>query len=129
MYGTNVTPGETIPTGDLPESWTQPDDVTYLFKLRGNAKFHTIPPVSGRPVVAEDIKFSFERQVAAKLNAGRLPAIAKIEVVDPMTVKIVAPKPDADFLESIAYTHNKIVPHESVELKGDLKEGPVIGSG
>jgi peptide/nickel transport system substrate-binding protein len=129
MYRTDVKPGETIPTGDLAESWTQPDDVTYVFKLRGNAKFQNIAPVNDRPVVAEDVKYSFERQIASKLNAGRLPAIAKIEVVDPATVKIVAPKPDADFLESIAYTHNKVVPRESVELKGDLKEGPIIGSG
>jgi ABC-type transport system substrate-binding protein len=129
QYRTDVQPGELVPTADLAASWEQPDDVTYLFKLQPGAKFQNIAPVSGRPVTADDVKFSFERQIALKTNAGRLPLIDKIEVVDPQTVKIVSPKPDADFLVSLAYASNRIVPHETVEAKGDLTEGPIIGSG
>src|SRR5262245_1089063 len=81
QFKSDVQPGETIPTADLAESWEQPDDRTYIFKLQPNAKFHNIPPVNGRPVVADDVKFSFERQLGLKLNAGKLPAIEKIEVV------------------------------------------------
>src|SRR5581483_2814947 len=47
-----------IPTGDLAESWEQPDDLTYIFKLRRNARWQNIPPASGRPVTAEDIVYS-----------------------------------------------------------------------
>src|SRR5205823_3608385 len=83
---------------DLAESWEQPDELTYVFKLRPNAKFQNIAPVNGREVVAEDVKYSFERQIALKINAGRLPQFARIESVDAKTVKIVTPKPDADFL-------------------------------
>src|SRR5207245_1014099 len=101
----------------------------YIFKLRPNAKWQNIPPVSGREVVADDIKYSYERQIALKFNAGRLPAIDKIEVVNPTTLKLTSPKPDADFLTTLSFSYNKIVPHETVELKGDLTEGPVIGSG
>src|SRR5262245_50942289 len=39
--------GEYIPTGDLAESWEQPDETTFIFKLRGNAKWHNIAPVNG----------------------------------------------------------------------------------
>src|SRR5439155_15506289 len=129
MYRADVKPPDTIPTGDLAESWEQPDERTYIFKTRKNAKWQNIAPVNGRAVVAEDVKLSYERQIGLKTNAARLPQLDKIEVVDPNTLKLTAVKPDADFLVSLAYTFNKIVPHESWELKGDLKEGPVIGSG
>jgi peptide/nickel transport system substrate-binding protein len=125
----DVKPEDIIATGDLAESWTQPDDNTYIFKLRPNAKFHNIAPVNGRAVVAEDIKYSFERQIALKTNAGLLSGMRQIEVVDPQTLKLSLDKPDADFLASVADLHNKIVAREVVELKGDLKEGPTIGSG
>jgi peptide/nickel transport system substrate-binding protein len=129
QYRTDVKPGETVPTGDLAESWEQPDEVTYIFKLRAGAKFQNIAPVNGRAVQAEDVKYSFDRQIALKANAGRLPGIDKIDVVDRNTVKLTAPKPDADFLISLAYASNRIIPRETVDLKGDLKEGPIIGSG
>jgi peptide/nickel transport system substrate-binding protein len=129
QYRTDVTPGETVPTGDLAASWDQPDDVTYVFKLRPNAKWHNIAPLNGRQVTAEDIKYSYERQIALNFNAGRLPKLAKIEVVDPTTLKLTSAQPDADFLTTLSFSYNKIVPRETVEAKGDLKEGPVIGSG
>ena len=37
--------------------------------------------------------------------------------------------PDADFFEIYADSHNRIVPIETVDIKGDLREGPIIGSG
>jgi peptide/nickel transport system substrate-binding protein len=125
----SVKPEDTVPTGDLAERWEQPDDATYLFKLRPGARWHNIAPVNGRPVVADDVKYSYERQLALKVNAGWLPKFDKVEVVDPQTLKISLPKPDADFLVSLAATYNRIVPRESVEVKGDLQEGPIIGSG
>jgi peptide/nickel transport system substrate-binding protein len=128
-YRTDVPPTERLPGPDLAESWEQPDDVTYIFKIRKNAKFQNVAPVNGRPVVAEDVRYSFQRQLDLKVTSGSLPQIAKMEVVDPNTFKITAPKPDADFLVSIPNSTNKVIPKESVDLKGDLKEGPVIGSG
>src|SRR5437773_2590674 len=50
QYRADVAPGETIPAPDLAESWEQPDDITYIFKLRKGAKFQNIAPLSGRPV-------------------------------------------------------------------------------
>jgi peptide/nickel transport system substrate-binding protein len=128
-FRTDVKPGQFAPTGDLAESWDQPDDLTWVFKLRRDAKFHNIPPVNGRAATAEDVKFSFERELALKINAGRMPSFAKMEVVDPQTIRLVTTKPDADFLLGISYYANKIVPKESVDVKGDLREGPIIGTG
>jgi peptide/nickel transport system substrate-binding protein len=129
QFRNDVKPGETIPTADLAESWEQPDDLTYIFKIRRGAKWHNIPPVNGREVTAADIKYSYERQIDLKIQAGRLPAFSKIEVVDPYTLKMTIPKPNADFVETLASQYNKIVAREAVEAKGDLKEAPLIGSG
>jgi peptide/nickel transport system substrate-binding protein len=115
--------------GDLAESWTQADDVTYTFKLRPNVKWQNIAPVNGRPLVAEDVKYSFERILGLKVNASFLGGVEKVEAVDPQTVKLTVAPPDSDFLASLASVTNTVVPHETVELKGDLKEGPVIGTG
>jgi peptide/nickel transport system substrate-binding protein len=125
----DVLPDVTIPTGDLAESWQQADPVTYVFKLRPGVKFQNIPPVSGREVVAEDVVFSYRRQVAERVNAALLSSVARIEAVDKNTVKFTLERPDADFLVTLADSHNKVIPREAVELRGDLKEGPTIGTG
>src|SRR3954464_6240620 len=48
--------------GDLAESWeTSPDGLTVTFKLKPNAHFHTVAPVNGRGVDAQDVVASWER--------------------------------------------------------------------
>ncbi|HYS94786.1 MAG TPA: ABC transporter substrate-binding protein [Candidatus Acidoferrales bacterium] len=54
--GSVVKPGTTPIEPDLAESWTQPNDTTYIFKLRRGARWHNKPPVNGREVTAEDVK-------------------------------------------------------------------------
>ena len=116
--------------GDVAEKWDLADERTYVFKLRANVKFHNIKPVNGRALTAEDVKYSFERQVALRTTAGFLPAIEKIEVVDSLTLRITLPKPDADFIATLATPQNLVLAREAVESapSGDLKEGPTIGT-
>jgi ABC-type transport system substrate-binding protein len=128
-FGSDVPDSAFIPAGDLAESWTQADDLTYVIKLRQGAKWQNIAPMSGREVVAEDIVFSWQRQVDTKTRASQLPSLAKIEAVDKYTVKLTSPAPDADFLVTLAGPQNAIVPKDVVEQKGDLKDGPLIGFG
>jgi peptide/nickel transport system substrate-binding protein len=118
-----------IPSPDLAESWQQPDDTTYVFKLRPGAKYHNKPPVNGREAVADDVVKSFQRQIDQKANAGLLAGIAKMEAVDKGTVRLQLSKPNADFLWALGSAPCKVVPPETWEIKGDLKEGPVIGTG
>jgi peptide/nickel transport system substrate-binding protein len=114
--------------GDLAESWTQPDDLTYVFKLRPTVKYHNLPPVNGREVEAEDVVQSFKRQVAMKTNASFLQGLKTIEAVDKATVKITVEQPNADFLASVASNFCKVIPRETF-ASGDLKAGPVVGTG
>src|SRR5262245_33210838 len=43
-------------TGDLAESWENPDDKTYVFKLRAGLTYH-----NGQAVEASHVEFSFKR--------------------------------------------------------------------
>ena len=54
-------PGTFIVEPDLAERWEAPDDTTYVFHLRQGVKWHNKPPVNGRELVAEDVKFTFDR--------------------------------------------------------------------
>ena len=59
--GPAVVPGTQPVEGDLAESWTQTGDTTYLFKLRKGVRWHNKPPVNGRELVADDVRYTFER--------------------------------------------------------------------
>ena len=65
------------------------DGKTFTFTLRKNATWH-----DGKPVTAEDVKFSFDAIFEPKYQAAHLipfyQSIEKIEVVDALTVKVTA---------------------------------------
>ena len=47
--------------GQLAESWSQPDPLTYIVKVRQGVHWHNRAPMNGRELVAEDIVFNFHR--------------------------------------------------------------------
>src|SRR5213593_3287772 len=66
-----VQPGTFIVEPDLAERWEQPDDTTYVFHLRHGVKWHDKPPVNGRELVADDVKFTYDRFLTEPGNANR----------------------------------------------------------
>ena len=46
---------------DLAEKWEYTNPTTVVFTLRKGVQFHKKPPVNGREVTAEDVKYSLER--------------------------------------------------------------------
>jgi peptide/nickel transport system substrate-binding protein len=129
--GPSVKSGTAPIEPDLAESWSQPSDTTYLFKLRRGVRWHPKPPVNGRELTAEDVKYTYERfLLPANPNRGLLEQIDKIEAVDKHTVKFTLKEPFAWFLEALASTSTWIIAKEAVEQFGDLKkpEG-CIGTG
>src|SRR5205814_7933752 len=60
--GDQIDSGQIIPAGDLAASWQQPDDLTYIFKLRPNIRWQNLPPVNGRALTADDVVYSHQRQ-------------------------------------------------------------------
>src|SRR5438477_6724974 len=102
--GPNVVPGTFPIEGDLAESWTQPNETTYIFKLRKGVRFHNKPPVNGREMTAEDVRYTIERFLTVKGNANAymLKAVEKVEAVDKYTVKFTLKEPFAWFLDMLA---------------------------
>ena len=82
--GAGIQPGMFIVEPHLAERWEAPNDTTYVFHLRQGVKWHNKPPVNGRELVAEDVKFTFDRFLAEKGNPLRyiLESVDKVEVVD-----------------------------------------------
>ena len=131
--GSAVKPGTTPIEPDLAESWTQPNDTTYIFKLRRGARWHNKPPVNGREVTAEDIKYTYERfGGSTNPNRGILEQVEKIEVVDKYTVKFTMKEPFAWLLDALASTSTWIIAKEvggavrGSQEAGELhRDGPV----
>src|SRR5262245_32232794 len=131
--GPNVTPGTFPIEGDLAESWSQPNDTTYVFKLRRGVKWHNKPPVNGRELTADDVVFSVNHFLTVKGNANAymLKSVDKVEAPDKYTVKFTLKEPFVWFLDMISNPHAvAIVAKEVVEKYGDLKKPEsVIGTG
>ncbi|MGH7355529.1 MAG: ABC transporter substrate-binding protein, partial [Candidatus Rokuibacteriota bacterium] len=130
--GASVVPGTTPLEGDLAESWSQPNETTYVFKLRKGIRWHDKPPLDGRELTAADVKWSYERFLSTKTNPNRglLEVIDRIEAPDKQTVRFVLSEPYAWFPNILASTSMWVVPKDAVEKFGDLKKPEAcIGTG
>ncbi|MEX2236022.1 MAG: ABC transporter substrate-binding protein [Dehalococcoidia bacterium] len=82
----------------LPE---QPDDLTYIFKLRPDVKFHDKEPVNGRTLDAEDVVLSMQK--AADFATDFFVGDVKLQIesaraIDDNTVEIKTKSPYVGFL-------------------------------
>lgn len=90
---------------DLAERWeVSPDAKTWTFSLRKGVKFHNVPPVNGRELAAEDVKYTYERLrgPAPSIWAGQYSFIDKIEAVDRHTVRFQLKEPFASAIYRFA---------------------------
>ncbi len=127
--GADIAPGTFIIEPDLAERWEELDDTTYVFHLRQGVKWHNKPPVNGRELVAEDVKFSYDRVLTEKGSVNRylLDSVDRIEVVDRYTVKFLLKEPYVWFISVLAYpTSMWIIAPEVIQQYGDLKR---VGDG
>ena len=117
---------------DLAESWTQQNDTTYVFKLKKGVRWHPKPPVNGRELTADDIKYTYERFLTITGNPNKpvLEYVDRIEALDKYTVKFTLKEPNAWFVDLLASTSTWIIAKECVEKFGDLKKvESVVGTG
>jgi len=130
--GPSVKPGTYPLEPDLAESWTRENDTTYVFKLKRGVKWHAKPPVDGRELTAEDVRYTYERFLNTKNNGNRptLELLERVEALDKYTVRFSLKEPYAWFVDALASTSTWIVAREAVEKFGDLKRPEsVIGTG
>ncbi|MGE5264709.1 MAG: peptide ABC transporter substrate-binding protein [Acidobacteriota bacterium] len=117
---------------DIASSWDISDDrLTYTFHLRKEAKFQ-----DGRPVTAQDFKYSFERAanpattsptaetylgdivgIKDKLNR-KASEVKGVQVVDDYTLKIVTDSPKSYFLAKMTFPAAFVVDKNNVERGG-----------
>ena len=82
----------------LASEWRNPDEKTWVFRLRSGVVFH-----DGRPLTAADVLFSLER---ARHHSGSglasyLVEIDSVRVTDPATIEIRTRRPFAAFLAKL----------------------------
>jgi peptide/nickel transport system substrate-binding protein len=130
--GPSVRPGTTPLEPDLAESWTQPNETTYVFKLRRGVRWHPKPPVNGRELTAADVVYTYQRFMTLPGNQARslLDPVEKIDAPDRYTVRFQLKEPFAWFLDVLASTSMLVIPREAVEAFGDLKRAEAcVGTG
>ena len=113
----------------LVTDWQMQNPSTWIFKLRQGVKFHNRPPVNGREMTAEDVKYSYELLKDKAQYSTRAALVKTITVIDKYTVKFELSMPDPKFYLNIVDSLSPvIVPREAVEAPGGLAENP-IGTG
>jgi dipeptide transport system substrate-binding protein len=118
------TPGTTKVEAGLAEKWTvSPDGLIYTFNLRKGVKFHSSESFKPtRDFNADDVVFTIDRMTNKEnpftksapaefeyaSDMGLDTNIAKLEKVDPLTVRITLKKVDAAFLADLAMSFASI---------------------
>jgi dipeptide transport system substrate-binding protein len=140
-------PGTTRLVPALAERWElSPDGRTYTFHLRPGVAFHTTPWFKPtRTLTADDVVFSFTRQLDAKhpwfaearngwyyasaMQLGQL--IKSVTSPDPLTVRIELTRPEAPFLANVAMGFLSVLSAEYAQTlqaagrMGDMNSKPV----
>ncbi len=109
--------------GDLAESWSTPDPLTYVFHLRHGVRFH-----DGRALTATDVKATFEfimNPANKSPKRGALRMVNSIETPDEATVIFHLSQPFASFSLNLIPSAIGIVP---ANAGADFSRHP-IGSG
>lgn len=131
---------------DLAEAMPeQPDDITYIFKLRDGITFHDTarsreahPALAGRTLEASDVKYSFERQMnrnspqaARFFRSGMWSVIDRIDAMDARTLVFHLSRPIAPFAAFLASRHAFVIPREVVDSGRDEanSDAAMIGTG
>ncbi len=115
---------------DLAESFKLAENGALEIKLRSGIRFH-----DGSACTTDDVKFSLERILDEKFaspNRSKVSAIDKIEIVDPLTLRIATKEPFAPLLTFLANarTGTQILPRAAVQAAaGDDFGKKPIGTG
>ena len=99
----------------LAESWEVIDNVTYVFRLRKNVKFH-----NGEPFTGKAVEYSWKRsQEKHRANKTYFASVSRIEHLDDHTIRIVTERPDPVFLKKMGAVSAAIFAPKATADGGD----------
>lgn len=128
-----IPPGETDPVPEAAESCEFTDEVTYTCTLKEGLQFS-----DGEPLTAEDVVFSFQRQVTIQHESGGWTLLnginpdegGSVEATDDRTVVFHLAAPDATFPYRLTTANaGSIVPSHIFPADALQPNDQVIGSG
>jgi peptide/nickel transport system substrate-binding protein len=116
---------------DLAEKWVYESPTVIVFTLRKGVHFHNKPPVNGREVTADDVKYSIQRFMTKSAFRARFDVVQSVDVVDRYTLRVTLKQPFAPFLNHLAAAmYVAILPREVEEQFKDFnRPEAMIGSG
>ena len=134
--------------GALAESWDISEDgLTYTIHIRQGVHWHDKPPVNGREMTADDVEYTFHRNLGNRLTGTEFSEaeptpglrwdgwetmpIESITATDKWTVLFKLTRPDNRALRAIiANVVHFIVAREVIDEYGDMKDWRnVVGTG
>ena len=127
--GPDIGYGQFVPKPGLAESWEISEDgLTYTFKLRPDAVWQDIAPVSGRPVTSADVVATYEAMKESGVQKGLLAAVDTITAPDDQTVVLTLNRRNVVLLQNLAHQNMWILPVEAFDGSYD-RNTTVIGTG
>ena len=97
---------------ELAQSWeSSPDGLTHTFHLVPGVTWHNVSPVNGRPFVADDVVYAYQRYTTS-ISASYLTNMASVTAPDAATVRIQLKRPAPDFLVPLGGRFLVIFPRE-----------------
>lgn len=126
LYGylLHIDPRDDAVIYDQADEVEQPDETTYLFRLREDVSYHDIEPTNGRDLNAADAAASIERfrkNALAPTRTFHTEILDRTEVVDDLTLKVTTKRP---YRYSLGYlgdiSAGAIIPTEFIESSASL---------
>lgn len=108
----------------LAESWERVDDLSLIFHLRKNVKFH-----NGDIMTAEDVKFSLDRAIESPQASYLFDPIKEVTVIDDNTVKITTKEPFGPILKHLSTTNGSIMNKRAALEAGEELFRMPVGTG
>lgn len=107
---------------NLATTWNRTSPTTWVVTLRKDVKFH-----NGKPMTAEEVKFSLDRSVNLNSANGVLMDYQSCRIIDPYTIEITTNKPNPILPEALHYPNMAIIHPDSLDADGKFVKP--IGTG
>ena len=123
--------------GNLAESWSMPDDTTWIWNIRQGVYYHDKPPMNGREFDAYDIEWNYHRYLGLGDFTEDGPGgyvggleFESVTATDKWTVELKLKKPNFNTVRGMLHNSAWILPPEVIEKYGDYVDWRnVVGTG